>query len=70
MALDVSGNKADNNKLIIWKKHGKDNQCFKIKHQNGKYQLISKKGKAVEVVGGSSDKGAKLHANSLNNVPG
>ena len=69
MALDVSGNVAQNNKIIIYESNGQDNQRFHFKHHNGKYQIISKAGKAVEVIGGSKDKGTKIHANNLKNSP-
>lgn len=51
MSLDVSGNPSENKKLLVWEKHGKDNQLFRIRNVNGRYQIISKAGNAVEVAG-------------------
>ena len=70
LALDVSGNPQSKGKMIIWKKHGENNQLFRIRHSGGnKYQIISKLGTAVEVPGGSSAKGVQIHTSGLNNSP-
>lgn len=41
MVLDISQDKKNLGQLIIWKKHGKKNQRFRIVEQNGRYQLLS-----------------------------
>lgn len=69
LVLDVSGNPQDKGKVIIWKKHGKNNQRFRFRHQNGRYQIISKTGFAVEIPGNSSAKGVQVFASQLNNAP-
>ena len=70
LALDVSGNPQSKGKMIIWKKHGENNQLFRFRHQGGnRYQIISKMGTAVEVPGNSSAKGVQIHTSGLNNSP-
>lgn len=39
--LDVSGQPEKNNQLIIWKKHGRKNQKWRIVQHNGRYHIIS-----------------------------
>lgn len=41
MVLDVSGDPKTKGSMIIWKKHGEENQRFRIKNVNGKYLIES-----------------------------
>ena len=41
MAVDVSCDKTNKNRLILWDQHGKRNQRYFFKHINGKYMIIS-----------------------------
>ena len=43
MALDVSQGSSNKNMMIIWEKHGKNNQRFKFKGHQGQYQIYSEK---------------------------
>ena len=69
MALDVSNDSKTKGKLIIWKKHGENNQRFRFREKNGTYQIISNLGATVEVPGNSSSKGVQIHASNANNTP-
>lgn len=65
MVLDVSKNPGDNNKLIIWQRHGMENQRFRIQYVNNRYQLMSRNGNALQPLKGQN--GAKIHANTYVN---
>jgi hypothetical protein len=39
--LDVSQDKANIGQLIIWKRHNKKNQRFRMTQQNGRYYIVS-----------------------------
>lgn len=53
MAVDVSLDKTNKNRLILWDQHGKRNQRFFFKHMNGRYMIISaENGGTVEVPNG------------------
>lgn len=41
MCIDVSQDPQSVGQLIIWKKHGKKNQRFRIVESNGRYHIIS-----------------------------
>ena len=41
VAMDVSQDEHNRNKLIIWQKHGLPNQRFKIKYYSGKYGIYT-----------------------------
>ena len=55
-------------KLIIYKKHGEENQQFKIRQvQNGKYYLLTKDGKCLEVPKSSDKNGVQITCKDLDN---
>ena len=55
MVLDISQSDQNYGQLIIWKKHGKRNQRFKIVQQyNGKYLLVSCSGMSLLSVSNNS----------------
>ena len=68
MALDVSNKSGNKNCLILWKKHGKKNQVFKIMSQNGKYVIFSSQGGTVEVPQGSTNNETKIVVSQPNNA--
>jgi hypothetical protein len=59
-ALDVSQG-SDKGKCLIWSKHGKQNQRYRIRPVgNGRYQIQSNAGGVLQVVGGSAANGVRL----------
>lgn len=69
---DVSqGNDNTRFKLILWSKSGDKNQRFRIRAAgNGKYQILSNAGGALQVPNGSGANGVQLLAGQQANSPG
>lgn len=71
MALDCSKDPEDKHKLILWNKHGKNNQRFKFPYHNGKYMIVSQDhGQVVEVPKDSNESGKKIKAGKQSNSMG
>jgi hypothetical protein len=70
-ALDVSQGQKDRNKILLWSKHGNQNQRYKIKlSNNGRYQIYSNAGGVLQVPGGTPANGTQLAAGQQMNSPG
>ena len=48
LVLDVSGDKKNKNKMIIWKVNNKPNQRFRFRFINGKYQILAHEGLCID----------------------
>jgi hypothetical protein len=71
MALDVSKDPKHQQKVILWSKHGKNNQRFKIQGGNGKFKIVSQENHHVLTVpGSSSNNGEKICGYSGSNAHG
>jgi hypothetical protein len=70
MVADVSqGN--DRNRLILWSKSGDKNQRFRIRAVgNGKYQIVSCMGGALQIPNGSGANGVQIINSQQMNSPG
>ena len=69
-ALDVSlGTDKSKYHLLLWSRHGNNNQRFKIREVGGgKYQILSNLGGTVEVPNGSTANGIQIYISQPNNV--
>lgn len=67
MALDVSQGHQNKHKMILWNKHGNQNQRWKIKEMNGKFILMSGAGGVLEVPQGSQNNGTHISVGMANN---
>lgn len=55
LVLDISQNPQSMNKLILWKKHGMNNQKFRIAEKDGKYMFLNYSGGVLAVSNSSSN---------------
>lgn len=70
MALDISQNPSNRGMMILWKKHGENNQRFRIKeYNNGTYLIMSLNGHTVEVPKMSQENGTQIYVSQQNNTP-
>ena len=70
MAVDVSQDKTNKNRLILWNQHGEINQRFFIKMFNGKYAIFSAaNGGTVEIPNGATQDGVNVQVNQPNKTP-
>lgn len=71
MVLDVSQDAKNNGQLILWKKHGKKNQKFRIVQGYGGYHIINSATNNIITPNNNSDlKGSFLYTNFNQNLQG
>ena len=55
--------------MILWSRHGDQNQRFKIKQHYGKYLIMGFNGGTMEVAQSSTEDGARIYVSQPNNTP-
>lgn len=69
-AMDISQSPLEKGKIIIYEKHGKENQRFRLRQvQGGKYQILTKTGKCLEVPKDKTKDKVQILTNDINNAP-
>lgn len=67
--MDVSNSLLERGKIIVYKRHGQENQRFKFRHvQDGKYLIITNKGKCLEVPKDKTKDGVQIVTKDIDNA--